>query len=246
MYFLLIIGVIASFPVSVFVGRTHLGYLVVGRERSEQPRWAYALATLFLAGSCGIAVGIKNLGVVQGVGGGVGNSFVNLVVPAFALLAMLKKHGPQPVKVGPTDVESGKGSKAEDKGEGLASPGDALYHNELFVNESELQLDEINKDTPSPGSGDKDASRTLSKDTSRQLRRDETPTNELDNALRKDAPEGHSTSSSNSKDKIRLRLRQLPAFFLLAVASLQASVAIIGNIVSLVLVGWDNATNKFY
>jgi hypothetical protein len=165
LYFLLIIGVIGSFPVSVFVGRTHLGYLLLGKERSEEPKWIYVLASFFLLSSVGIAVAIKNLGVVQGLGGGLGNSFINLVVPAFALLKMLKKdkeQGTQASGKGCADdkegIEVGKGAVEidQEKGRRVSSPeslekihhpvgearqqeleGARVFNNGLFVSEGD-------------------------------------------------------------------------------------------------------------
>jgi amino acid permease len=92
--FIVMFGVIGAFPVNLFVGRLHLGYLLVGTKRSEEPRWAFLFATMFTVGSIGVAVAIKNLGVVQGIGGGVGDSFINLVVPGYCLLKLIERRQP--------------------------------------------------------------------------------------------------------------------------------------------------------
>lgn len=263
LYFLLIIGVIGSFPVSVFVGRTHLGYLLLGKERSEEPKWIYVLASFFLLSSVGIAVAIKNLGVVQGLGGGLGNSFINLVVPAFALLKMLKKDKERGMEAsGKGGAESKEGREvgkgpdevAQETGQRVSSPelleknyhpvgearqqeleGARVFNNGLFVSEGD--------DVASSGTVDPVKYGAREEHMRGHTRRMAPAGAVLEGQQSSNAAHAKQSESKGSRSEL---FQKLAAYFLLTVAALQAGTATVGNLVSLCLVGWDDASNTFY
>jgi hypothetical protein len=196
LFFIAILGVISAYPLTLTVTRIHLATLVLGDEQREKPKWIYALATFVLAGSLGVALGVRNVGVVQGVAGGIGNSFVNLVVPGFALLKLV-------------DIGQKHEQDKRFRGSRCRAPAGSLG---TWVDDPKFKVgpEELGWTAPFAEAGQgkgKDARR-------------------------------------NSRQSL-VFFKKLPTYGLFALAALHAGLATFGNLVSLVLVRWDNASSTF-
>lgn len=247
LYFIVLISAVAAFPLNVIIGRLHLGYLILGPKRAEERSWAILFATIFFLGSVGVAVAIKNLGVVQGLGGGLGDSFINLVVPGCALLKLIDRRqeqgGKQTQRFENPAFEIGGGSEED------TSNGSAIDHRKIDLEHREFERN--SRDGP-PSSYEEtsDASTEANKESDAQSRRQHVDSfRQVKGEVGRDhqAPAGSSQGSPpESQAKIKYLLGRLAAYGLFAVAALQALVATAGNLVSLCLVGWDDASVTFY
>lgn len=203
LFFIAILGVISAYPLTLTVTRIHLANLVLRNEQREKPKWIYALATFVLAGSLGVALGIQNVGVVQGVAGGIGNSFVNLVVPGFALLKLVdtgQKH---------EQDKRFRGSRCRAPAGSLGTWVDDSGADSKF----KVAPEELGRTAPY--------------------------------ALDAEAGQGKGKDARRNSRQGLVYFKKLPAYGLFALAALQAGLATFGNLVSLVLVGWDNASSTF-
>ncbi|GAQ82907.1 amino acid transporter family protein [Klebsormidium nitens] len=245
LYFIVLIGVVAAFPLNVIIGRLHLGYLLLGPKRAEEPKWAALFATVFFLGSVGVAVGIKNLGVVQGIGGGLGDSFINLVVPGFALLKLIDKGREGRVK----QTQSFENPAFEGGGGSGEDAPNRSNIDSSKVDSRGRDTDKRSRDAPRVSPQELSTSSETDSQTGSQSKGQQAES--LRKVKGKDdreqqAPAGSQEAPPSHQSSLRRSLCKFAAYGLFAIAALQAAVATAGNLASLCLVGWDDASLTFY
>ncbi|GAQ87117.1 Transmembrane amino acid transporter family protein [Klebsormidium nitens] len=239
-------SVVVVFPLNVIIGRLHLGYLVLGPKRAEERKWAVLFATLFFLGSLGIAVAIKNLGVVQGMAGGIVLSFVNLVVPGYALLKLLDKER----KGGGSGVRKFENHAFEMREEGTkeaheSSPGRSQAGEGRRPNANE-DRDAARSSPERSGSSDEASEGDEAQQNGQGADgRSERKAGKNGQGGHDQAPAGSPDDPPKPQSSSRLWLGKSAAYGLFAIALLQAGVATVGNVVSLCLVGWDDSSSTF-
>jgi amino acid permease len=260
LYFILILAMVGAFPLNVYIGRLHLGYLVLGRKRGEERKWGALFATVFVVGSIGVAVAIKNLAVAQGLGGGLGDSFVNFVVPGCALLKLMKEGGREQLggkqegqkeQPGSEDRQpSGRPASREfsDGRRANASGGIGRYR---YTSEPGVGLKEGQPMTSPEGSDEtSDAPSEESTDVQSTGQADEREeqADSDEGRHQRQSPAGDSASRQGGSrfSPLQIRINKLIAYGLFTLAAVIAGISTVGNLVSLCLVGWDNSGLTFY
>jgi amino acid permease len=259
LYFILIFAIAGAFPLNVYIGRLHLGYLVLGRKRGEERKWGALFATLFVVGSIGVAVAIKNLAVAQGLGGGLGDSFVNFVVPGCALLKLMEEGGreqPGSKQEGQKEQPgsenrqpSGRPASREiPDGRANASGGIGRYkYSEPGVDLKEEQPttspEGSDRTSEAPSEESIDAQSTGQVD---ERWKDQAESDEGRNQRQAPASDGTSRQGGSRFSPLQIRINKLISYGLFALAAVMAGISTVGNLVSLCLVGWDNSGLTFY
>lgn len=244
LYFIVLVSVVAAFPLNVIIGRLHLGYLLVGQKRAEERKWAALFGSIIFFASVGVAVAIKNLGVVQGIGGGVGESFVNLVVPGFALLRLIDRRREQ--RGGRTQRFENPAFEGGESGDGDTDIDQSRSEGGRRVSQESRE----DRDA-SPSLPDEETSSDAEVGVKGDNQRGEEGANRakekgLQGCKEQQAPAGSRDAPPSRQSSSRLWLCRFATYGLFAIAALQAGVATAGNLVSLCLVGWDNASSTFY
>ncbi|GAQ88992.1 amino acid transporter family protein [Klebsormidium nitens] len=195
MYFLAIAGSISGYPLNLTVGRVHLGNILLGPEKAKSRKWVYLMTMVFFVGTLGLGLGIKNLGVVQGLAG-------------------RWKRKPPGGEKQRAPAGSGGDRKSAPKG------GPNVWSNAAF---EPGPIENDPEGSPAKSGGQKSVGRSRDDGKSDRGKEEE----------------------RENRHRNHKQLRKLPAYILFGVAAVNAGLATIGNLVSLILVGWDNASITF-